>query len=100
MDFYLFEFILFLEFISEDQIFEWYPIFGEYRNRIAELPRLSSYLESDAQTSRAQVDLFAEPPESLDTGPSPLQAALKSIDPDSLTPREALDALYALKKLT
>jgi len=50
MDFYLFEFILFLEFISEDQIFEWYPIFGEYRNRIAELPRLSSYLESDAQT--------------------------------------------------
>ena len=57
-------------------------------------------LESDAQASRAQVDLFAEPPESLDTGPSPLQAALKSIDPDSLTPREALDALYALKKLT
>ncbi len=48
MDFYLFEFILFLEFVSEDQIYEWYPIFGEYRNRIAELPRLSSYLESDA----------------------------------------------------
>ncbi len=57
-------------------------------------------LESDAQASRAQVDLFAEPPESLDTGPSPLQAALSQMEPDSLTPREALDALYALKKLT
>lgn len=50
MDFYLFEFILFLEFISEEQIYDWYPIFGEYRNRMAELPRLSSYLESDAKT--------------------------------------------------
>ena len=57
-------------------------------------------LENDAQASRAQVDLFAPPPESLDSGPSPLQAALNQIDPDSLTPREALDALYALKKLT
>jgi DNA mismatch repair protein MutS len=57
-------------------------------------------LETDAQASRAQVDLFAEPPESLDNGPSPLQAALNQLDPDSLTPREALDALYALKKLT
>ena len=56
-------------------------------------------LENDAQASRAQVDLFAPPPESLDTGPSPLQAALNQLDPDSLTPREALDALYALKKL-
>jgi DNA mismatch repair protein MutS len=26
-------------------------------------------------------------------------AALKGIDPDSMTPREALDALYRLKKL-
>jgi DNA mismatch repair protein MutS len=57
-------------------------------------------LESNAQDSRAQVDLFAEPPETLDSGPSPLQAKLASIDPDTLSPREALDALYALKKLT
>ena len=59
-----------------------------------------SALETDAQASRAQVDLFAEPPDSLDSGPSPLQAAVNQLDPDSLTPREALDALYALKKLT
>jgi len=57
-------------------------------------------LETDAQASRAQVDLFAPPPDALDSGPSPLQAAVNQIDPDSLTPREALDALYALKKLT
>jgi DNA mismatch repair protein MutS len=29
-----------------------------------------------------------------------LQAKLANIDPDTLSPREALDALYALKKLT
>jgi len=57
-------------------------------------------LETGAQASRTQVDLFAPPPESLDSGPSPLQAALNQLDPDSLTPREALDALYALKNLT
>ena len=32
-------------------------------------------------------------------GPDPLTAALGGIDPDSLTPREALDALYRLKRL-
>ena len=31
--------------------------------------------------------------------PSPLAAALKAIDPDQLTPREALAALYRLKSL-
>jgi hypothetical protein len=29
-----------------------------------------------------------------------LQAKLANLDPDTLSPREALDALYALKKLT
>jgi DNA mismatch repair protein MutS len=58
-----------------------------------------SALESDAQNSRAQVDLFAQPPEAIDTGPSPVQAQLAQMDPDTMSPREALDALYALKKL-
>jgi len=58
-----------------------------------------SSLESDAQNSRAQVDLFAQPPEAIDTGPSPVQAQLAQMDPDTMSPREALDALYALKKL-
>ena len=31
--------------------------------------------------------------------PDPLAAEVDSIDPDSLTPREALEALYRLKRL-
>jgi DNA mismatch repair protein MutS len=31
--------------------------------------------------------------------PGPLQRALAELDPDSLTPREALEALYRLKAL-
>jgi DNA mismatch repair protein MutS len=33
-------------------------------------------------------------------GPDPLTAALEAIDPDRLTPREALEALYELKRLS
>jgi DNA mismatch repair protein MutS len=56
-------------------------------------------LEADADASRAQVDLFAPPPLQEVAGPSPLQAKLADIDPDTLSPRDALDALYQLKKL-
>ena len=34
-----------------------------------------------------------------DTGPSEADLLLEQIDPDSLTPREALDLLYRLKSL-
>ena len=34
-----------------------------------------------------------------DQGPDPLTAALDSIDPDRLTPREALEKLYELKRV-
>ena len=58
-----------------------------------------SALESGAASGKAQVDLFAHPPEPIDAGPSPLEAKLSQIDPDTLSPRDALDALYQLKKL-
>jgi DNA mismatch repair protein MutS len=32
--------------------------------------------------------------------PDALAEALAALDPDSLTPREALDALYSIKRLT
>jgi DNA mismatch repair protein MutS len=32
-------------------------------------------------------------------GPDPVTAALEAIDPDRLTPREALEKLYELKRL-
>jgi DNA mismatch repair protein MutS len=76
-------------------------------------------LEAKAQAGQAQVDLFAAPPqaEPLDTvdardaidvaeakaaandEPGALEAALAAIDPDTLSPREALDALYRLRAL-
>jgi DNA mismatch repair protein MutS len=49
----------------------------------------------------AQHDLFAE----IGVGgvseapPTPLEARLRALDPDAMSPREALEALYALKRL-
>jgi DNA mismatch repair protein MutS len=56
-------------------------------------------LESGAQDARAQVDLFAPPPEAEALGPTVVEAALAQINPDALSPREALDALYSLQRL-
>jgi DNA mismatch repair protein MutS len=60
-------------------------------------------LESQALDATAQRDLFALPcvePED-DDGPmgSALHDALAGIDPDALTPREALEQLYQLKRM-
>jgi len=59
-------------------------------------------LESKASADAPQIDLFAAPPpapEALPEVPSPLLAALRELEPDALSPREALDALYRLKAL-
>ncbi len=57
-------------------------------------------LEAQQRAGDAQVDLFAAPPVAAQPAePSPVDAALAAIDPDALTPREALDALYRLKGL-
>jgi DNA mismatch repair protein MutS len=56
-------------------------------------------LELQQTQARAQVDLFAAPPETATTELSLLEKAMDNINPDALTPREALDALYQLKKL-
>jgi DNA mismatch repair protein MutS len=55
-------------------------------------------LEAQQSDARAQVDLFAAPPEVI-MEQSAVDKALGTIDPDALSPREALDALYKLKKL-
>ena len=57
--------------------------------------------EERARAGQLQVDLFAPPPEP-DTAlaaPSAVEEALATIDPDALSPREALEALYRLKRL-
>ncbi len=55
-------------------------------------------LEQQQVLAREQVDLFEAPPESTLPGPSAVEAALGQLEPDTMSPREALDALYALKK--
>lgn len=56
-------------------------------------------LEAQQRAADVQVDLFAAAPPPAVTPPSALADALADLDPDSLSPREALDALYRLKKL-
>ncbi len=58
--------------------------------------------EQRAAVDPLQPDLFAQSapePEYLEPEPHPAIEHLAGIDPDNLTPREALDALYALKGL-
>ncbi|KXB29394.1 DNA mismatch repair protein MutS [Dechloromonas denitrificans] len=56
--------------------------------------------EQRAAVDPLQPDLFAQgDPEPAEAEPHPALDQLAALDPDSLTPREALDALYALKGL-
>ena len=65
-------------------------------------------LETQALDATPQRDLFAAPPadpyagEAPAANPAALQAllgALDGLDPDALSPREALEQLYQLKRL-
>ena len=59
--------------------------------------------QSGAITRLAEdLPLFAnllETPPPVDSGPSEAEEALRDLNPDDLTPREALDALYRLRTL-
>jgi DNA mismatch repair protein MutS len=56
-------------------------------------------LEERAAEEAQQVDLFAPPPPPEMAVGSAVETALAQINPDQLSPREALDALYQLKRL-
>jgi DNA mismatch repair protein MutS len=56
-------------------------------------------LEAQQTLSREQVDLFAAPPTAEAHAPSAVESAVAALNPDALSPREALDALYQLKQL-
>jgi DNA mismatch repair protein MutS len=56
-------------------------------------------LENQEVTAGPQPDLFAALPPVPEAPVHAAVDALRDLDPDSLTPREALDQLYALKKL-
>ena len=60
-------------------------------------------LEEDNQTKLRLDDLplfsHSRAPESRSTAPSKLETALKAINPDDLSPKEALEVIYNLRKL-
>ena len=56
-------------------------------------------LEAQAHLQEAQIDLVNVQEVDASLSTTALESRLKEIDPDQLSPKEALDALYALKKL-
>ena len=56
-------------------------------------------LEAQSASHQQQVDLFAPPPASATPEPSAVETEIARLDPDTLSPREALEWVYGLKKL-
>ncbi|HNQ58580.1 MAG: DNA mismatch repair protein MutS [Burkholderiales bacterium] len=57
-------------------------------------------LENREVDAGPQGDLFAAAPEPVEAEPHPALDALRALDPDNLSPREALEKLYELKRLS
>ena len=67
---------------------------------VARAREVLSRLETEAVSHEGlqELPLFAAAmPRPVPTGPSPVEVALKALDPDGMSPREAMDALYRLK---
>ena len=56
-------------------------------------------LESQQKAHDSQIDLFAAPAVAAQPEPSGVDRALAAINPDMLSPKEALEALYRLKNI-
>ena len=56
-------------------------------------------LEANATASQLQVDLFAAAPVAEVASVSAVEAVVAALDPDAMSPREAMDAIYQLKAL-
>jgi DNA mismatch repair protein MutS len=63
-----------------------------------------AFLEAQAAAAQPQGDLFTAVPARAEAEPEPAEhpalARLRDLDPDGLSPREALELLYSLKKLS
>ncbi|MBU1235245.1 MAG: DNA mismatch repair protein MutS [Gammaproteobacteria bacterium] len=67
---------------------------------VRDAKRHLTQLENREVASGPQPDLFSKLPEAApEAEPHPALEALESIDPDELTPRDALEKLYELKRL-
>jgi len=56
-------------------------------------------LEQNSAAQNPQGDLFDRKPEMPEPEEHPLLAALRAVQPDELSPKEALEKIYQLKKL-
>jgi DNA mismatch repair protein MutS len=63
------------------------------------LDRLESEAASHADLAELPLFAAAAPAAPAFAGPSEVEAALAELDPDGMSPREAIDALYRLKGL-
>ncbi|WP_018410244.1 DNA mismatch repair protein MutS [Methyloversatilis thermotolerans] len=66
---------------------------------IRDARRALQQLEASRVNAGPQADLFAPPPPPPEPPSHAAVDALTALDPDGMSPREALEALYALKKL-
>jgi DNA mismatch repair protein MutS len=64
-------------------------------------PQLDLFAPAPCDETQGDTDVAAKAPVALaqDAAPSPALALLDAIDPDALSPREALEHLYELKRL-
>ena len=67
---------------------------------IRDAKRRLRQLENREVNAGPQADLFAAAPEPVEAEPHPALDALRTLDPDNLSPREALEILYELKRLS
>ncbi len=71
-------------------------VLDDARDKLAELEWSESRREQQGQPD--QLSLFPAPAPRPEPAPDPLRERLAEIDPDGLSPREALDLLYRLKE--
>jgi DNA mismatch repair protein MutS len=67
---------------------------------IRDAKRRLRQLENREIDTGPQGDLFAAAPEPVEAEPHPALDALRALEPDDLSPREALEKLYKLKRLS
>jgi DNA mismatch repair protein MutS len=73
---------------------------GVPKSVIQRARRILQQLEDASRVGGGQADLFARPaPAEPEPAADPLREALAQVNPDELSPREALELLYRLKKL-
>ena len=72
---------------------------GLPKSVLREARRYLHLLEAGAASRAAQPDLFAAAAPPGPQTPDPLRTALAEVDPEALSPREALDLLYRLKQI-